>query len=45
MVMILKIRTSDIKKQFRTLRNGEVYLYLSPPTPVTEIIRIMGVHY
>lgn len=43
MVMILKIRTSDIKKQFRTLRNGEVYL--SPPTPVTEIIRIMGVHY
>lgn len=43
MVMILKIRISDIKKQFRTLRNGEVYLSL--PTPEIEIISIMGVHY
>lgn len=43
MVTILKIRTSDVKKQFRTLRNSEAHL--SPPTPVTEIVSIMGVHY
>lgn len=43
MVTILKISTSDIKKQLRTLRNSEVYL--SAPIPVTEIISIMGVHY